>query len=371
MIEDVPDEPASPPSITFQELIRIVPIVEMLLDVPFDGIYITDRNRRIIFWNKGAENITGFSAREVMGHRCSDNILNHIDENGRLLCKADCPLERCMASRTPIKAKIFPKNKAGHRLPTLTHAAPLKDIEGRVVGGIEVFRDISHEDDLQQLQRKFNSIIKKYVSNATYNEVLVQASTSREASAELLDQTIMYVDVVQFTAFAESVPPPEVKKALDVLFDLCEVQVSEFHGDIDKFIGDAVMAIFDDANDALQAAVRILSDVQHMNELRKREEKTPLLVRIGINSGMVIHGEVGSAKRKEVTVLGDPVNTAARVQAMAQPSTLYVTESTIARLKRQDVFKHVGEVRLKGKSVDVKVFQYVGPDGGYVPEEGG
>ncbi len=345
---------------SFAEMIRILPNVEMLLDVPFDGIYVTDRQRRIIFWNKGAENITGYSAAEVLGRPCSDNILNHIDVNGNLLCTGSCPLQRSMDEEKPIQAKIFPLHKKGHRFPVLTHVTPLKDNEGRIIGAIEYFRDITKAEDLRLLLQKFNKIIKRYVSFASYSEAFTQASTSREAKAEVLDLTILFLDIVGFTAFVETETPSEVVWALNTIFSLCEVPIRECRGDIDKFMGDAALAVFNDANDAVQAGIRIQKIIHRIDEDRLQEGKQSLPVRIGINSGMVIRGEVGSLTRKEVMVIGDPVNTAARVQTMAKPGSILVTESTYSRLKNPRDFRDIGELQLKGKNVNVRVYEYCG-----------
>ena len=347
-------------SASLPEMIRNLPMVEMLLNVPFDGIYITDRHRRIIFWNKDAENITGYSAAEVLGRPCSANILNHIDLNGNPLCMGSCPLQRSMDEGKPVQAKVFPLHKKGHRFPTRTHVTPLKDNEGRVIGAIEYFRDITQEEDLRMLQKKFNNVIKKNVSFATYSEAFVQASTSREAKAEVLDQTILFLDIVGFTAFTETEKPSEVVWSLNTIFSLCELPIRECHGDIDKYMGDAALAVFDDANDAVQAGIRIQKIMGRVNEDRLQEGKKPLPVRIGINSGMVIRGEVGSHTRKEVMVIGDPVNTAARVQTMAKPGSILVTESTYSRLKKPQDFRDIGELKLKGKKMKVCVFEYCG-----------
>jgi class 3 adenylate cyclase len=261
----------------------------------------------------------------------------------------------------PIQAKVYPMHKKGHRIPTRTHVTPLKDNEGRVIGVIEYFRDISQAEDLRLLLSKFNKVVKKYVSFASYSEAFAQASTDREAKTEVLDQTILFMDIVSFTTFAETETPSEVVWALNTIFSLCEVPIRECRGDIDKFMGDAVLAVFNNATDAVQAGIRIQKIMGRINEDRLRERKQPLPVRIGINSGKVIRGEVGSLTRKEVMVIGDSVNTAARVQTMAKPGSILVTESAYSRLKNPGDFRDIGELQLKGKNEGVRVFEYCGP----------
>lgn len=111
-----------------------------------DGVYFTDKDRRITFWNKGAERITGYFASEVMGHKCADNILVHMDESGRSLCHGRCPLDASMKDSTPREAKIFLHHKQGHRIPVMVRTTPLTDGDGHVVGGAEFFTDISRQE---------------------------------------------------------------------------------------------------------------------------------------------------------------------------------------------------------------------------------
>lgn len=109
-----------------------------------DAVYITDRDRRILLWNKKAEEITGYSASEVVGTRCMDNILVHIDKYGHPLCTTDlCPLYRAIMKESPSKSPvlIYAKHKKGHRIPVSVSVAPMRDEKAEVIGGIEIFRD--------------------------------------------------------------------------------------------------------------------------------------------------------------------------------------------------------------------------------------
>lgn len=115
-----------------------------LLDSLADGVYITDVDRKILFWNQAAERITGWESREVVGRTCFDNILGHIDKDGHCLCGQEhCPLHRSIvtgnASEVPLL--VFARCKSGRRAPVEVTVAPLRGRHGETVGGIEVFRD--------------------------------------------------------------------------------------------------------------------------------------------------------------------------------------------------------------------------------------
>lgn len=115
-----------------------------ILDNLYDGLYFVDKNRIITYWNAAAEKITGFSAKEVIGKSCSDNILNHVDGEGNSLCLGLCPLIRTISNDQPCEVDAYLHHKEGHRLPVAIRASILKDENGDVIGGIELFSDISH-----------------------------------------------------------------------------------------------------------------------------------------------------------------------------------------------------------------------------------
>lgn len=117
-----------------------------ILDALADGAYITDPDRKILFWSRAAERITGWSAQEVVNHHCLDNILVHVDKDGNQLCSdVHCPLHRAMVtgemSEEPLL--VFAQHKQGHRIPMEVSVAPLRDQAGRTIGGIELFRDLT------------------------------------------------------------------------------------------------------------------------------------------------------------------------------------------------------------------------------------
>jgi diguanylate cyclase (GGDEF)-like protein/PAS domain S-box-containing protein len=109
-----------------------------------DGLYCVDNDRVIIYWNKAAELISGFTAEEVIGRCCSDSILTHVDENGHSLCNALCPLAETIEDDVSREATIYMHHKDGHRIPVSVRVSTLKNDFGVVVGGIELFTDISN-----------------------------------------------------------------------------------------------------------------------------------------------------------------------------------------------------------------------------------
>lgn len=112
-----------------------------VLDNLHDGVYFVDTARRIMYWNKGSERISGFSSAEVIGRRCADNILKHVNDEGVILCTTMCPLAHTMRDGKPRQANVYLHHKNGHRVPVIVNAIPLYGDEGQVVGAIESFTD--------------------------------------------------------------------------------------------------------------------------------------------------------------------------------------------------------------------------------------
>jgi diguanylate cyclase (GGDEF)-like protein/PAS domain S-box-containing protein len=157
-----------------------------LLDGLYDGVYFMDRDRVIRYWNRGAERITGFSAHEVVGKRCSDNVLMHIDENGRELCTAAlCPAVATMTDGRAHEVEVYLHHKDGHRLPVLTRVAPIRDPKGMITGAVEIFTDNRQLHEAKQhiadLERFALIDDLTQIGNRRYGEMCIQSSLNQLA----------------------------------------------------------------------------------------------------------------------------------------------------------------------------------------------
>ncbi|MAX25358.1 MAG: sensor domain-containing diguanylate cyclase [Phycisphaeraceae bacterium] len=106
-----------------------------------DGVYIVDRDRKILFWNQAAQAVTGYDADEVVGSRCNDNLLRHVDEQGRCLCEDGCPLQAIMEDGIPREAHVYLSHHDGHRVPVHVRGTPIFGSDNEVIGCVEVFND--------------------------------------------------------------------------------------------------------------------------------------------------------------------------------------------------------------------------------------
>ena len=125
-------------------------IYEEVLNNLYEGVYFLDADRTITFWNQGAERITGYPAPEVMGRSCADNILCHVDTEGTNLCQGKCPAAHTIEDGQLREADVFLLHRDGHRVPVRIRVAPILDVDGRIVGAVEVFSDNSSRETLRQ-----------------------------------------------------------------------------------------------------------------------------------------------------------------------------------------------------------------------------
>jgi diguanylate cyclase (GGDEF)-like protein/PAS domain S-box-containing protein len=121
-----------------------------LLDNLADGVYFTDMEGHVIYWNKGAERLSGFSQSDVVGNRCRDNILMHVNSSGEALCTSACPLRATIEDGQSREADIFLHHKGGSRLPVHVRVVPMRTDLGEIVGAVEVFSDNTAKTQLVQ-----------------------------------------------------------------------------------------------------------------------------------------------------------------------------------------------------------------------------
>jgi diguanylate cyclase (GGDEF)-like protein/PAS domain S-box-containing protein len=129
-----------------------------IIDSLFDGVYYVDLDRTILYWNKGAERLTGYSSLEMVGTNCWDNLLMHVDCKGVGLCQNGCPLHKSIQSGSQSEEDVYLHHKDGHRVPVRVQVTPVRDSQGSIIGAIEAFRDNSEKinalEMIEELQRK-------------------------------------------------------------------------------------------------------------------------------------------------------------------------------------------------------------------------
>lgn len=175
-----------------------------LLDNLHGGVYIVDEERKILYWNKAAEQISGFSTEEVVGHHCFDNILTHVDAEGRQLCTGICPLAKSMEDGQPRENEIYLHHKEGHRVPVSVRTNRLFDDEGSLIGGIELFTDLSQQEAyrlrIEELEKMAMLDNLTQLPNRHYLEKQL-ASAFQEKKNLNMEFGLFFMDIDHFKQF--------------------------------------------------------------------------------------------------------------------------------------------------------------------------
>ena len=177
-----------------------------------------------------------------------------------------------------------------------------------------------------------------------------------------LTATILFTDIIGFTSLSEEMSPREINLMLNQFFSRMTDIIFKYDGMIDKYIGDCLMAVFGapiekkkDPERAIQAAQEMRKELKKMIANEGLEKKFD--VRVGINTGQVVAGNIGSPNRMEYTVIGDPVNIASRLESIANPNQILIGEETYKLVKGKFKIKKVGPKRVKGKSAEIIVYE--------------
>jgi class 3 adenylate cyclase/tetratricopeptide (TPR) repeat protein len=215
---------------------------------------------------------------------------------------------------------------------------------------------------------------KSYTPKSLADKILTIRS-SIEGERKLV--TVLFADVANFTPMAEKLDPEEVHQIMDGCFRILMDEIHRYEGTINQFAGDGVMALFgapvaheDHAQRACYAALSIQKAMIEYSENVKRESGVDFKIRVGLNSGLVVVGSIGDDLRMDYTADGDTTNLASRMESMAEPETVYVTDETFKLTKGLFEFKALGEKKVKGKDKPVCVYKVLSAKDVYRPRLG-
>lgn len=217
-------------------------------------------------------------------------------------------------------------------------------------------------DDIRREQER-RARLARYSSPAVVERILDAPGHGMERMvADEGEVSVLFADLTGFTTMAERLPPSEVILILNEVFERLTGAVFELDGTLDKFRGDGMMAFFgaplsmpDHAERAIEAALRMQEALSMLNSAR--EGVRPIQMRIGVNSGNVVVGDIGSPQRKDYTVIGDVVNIASRLESfVAKPGQVVIGEATYAAAKQTFRCDALDEVRLKGRQKTVRPY---------------
>jgi adenylate cyclase len=229
-------------------------------------------------------------------------------------------------------------------------AAPLFESEGKAIGCMLVLEDITRE-------KRVRNTMARYVAKEVVDRLLASGQDFLDGSAHVA--TVLFSDIRRFTTLAEAMSPQDTVAMLNDYFTAMVEVVFTHGGMLDKYIGDALMAVFgaavgdaSDADSALAVATEMIRELARFNQLRRERGLEAIEIGIGIATGEVLAGSLGSRRRLEYTVIGDNVNLAARLEGANKHygTTVLVAASTVDTLKSAPTLRRLDLIKVKGKS---------------------
>jgi adenylate cyclase len=246
-------------------------------------------------------------------------------------------------------------------------------------GDLNITLPVASRDELGALTDSFNRMARslrekemikraftRYVAREVVEEILKDPE-NLVLSGERRQVTVLFCDVRGFTPMSERLAPEEVVLLLNDFYNLMIETTFKHDGTLDKFLGDAVMAVFgapmaypDHSARAIRTALAMQEGIAGLNARRGREGKEPIAVGIGVSAGEAVAGTVGTEDRMEYTVIGDSVNLAARLEANAKPGQILISYRTYERVRDLVEARPLGRIRVKGKEEEVEVYEVLG-----------
>ncbi len=228
-----------------------------------------------------------------------------------------------------------------------------------VIGQAELNQQIRAEEEMRKRLERFHSpqVIEMILKGG-------QSTQEELMEPKEVQATVLFTDIAGFTPLAERLPPREVTMLLNQHFSRMTDIIFEHGGTLDKYIGDGLMAVFgapvektDDAVQAVRAALRMREEFLKMRD--SEDQSVSFDMRLGINSGSVVAGNIGSPRRMDYTVIGDPVNIAARLETAAESNQILIGQDTYRLVKGKFKINKVGAKKLKGKSAEIMAYEVI------------
>jgi adenylate cyclase len=207
--------------------------------------------------------------------------------------------------------------------------------------------------------------LTRYHSPGVINRIMQDGDAEGAFMAQERDVSVMFCDIVGFTTMSQHAPPQEIADMLNDFFGRMGEVIFEHDGTLDKFIGDAILAVFgapfEQPDHATKAVAAALAMQRELIKANAEHPGRPLRMRIAINSGRALTGDIGSPKRREFTVLGDVVNTASRLEStVAKPDQIVISKNTLEKIGNAFQVQPLGGVKLRGRDTELEVFEVVG-----------
>ncbi|MBT6179313.1 MAG: GAF domain-containing protein [Deltaproteobacteria bacterium] len=324
---------------------------ESMLESMSNGVLTMDVDGKIVTCNLGGAKILKIRrAEDILNQQCSDVF---VGENSWMVERVK-KVRESNRPETIVDAEIQCDKE---RVSINININPLLNSEGKSLGTMLVMEDISSE-------KRIKSTMSRYMNPQLAEQML--AGGEDVLGGKSVKATILFSDIRSFTSITEQLGAAGTVSMLNEYFtDMVEAIQGE-GGMLDKFIGDAIMAGFgvpvsyeDDEDRAMRAAINMFKRLAALNKVRQLRGEAPIEMGVGLNTDMVISGNIGSPKRMDYTMIGDGVNLAARLESACKTysAQILISEYTYASLKGTYRMREVDKVIVKGKSEPVSIYE--------------
>ncbi len=333
---------------------------EHILESMDNGVIALDFEGKIITFNAAASRILGIPAEEAL-ERYYPEVFFEYDGNDEF---NDVLINVIDTRQTHFYCETMFVRKDGRTVPLAINSSLLKDERGQEYGVVSVFSDLTEIKKREFLQDTLTRYVTKQVV-----ELILEHPENIILDGEEREATVFFSDIRGFTTLAERMPPKDLVAMLREYFTLMVDAVFQYQGTVDKFIGDSIMAIFgaptpqpDHAERAVRTALEMKRMLHGFNQNRIESGKEAIRIGVGINTGHVVVGNIGSVQRLEYTAIGDAVNLASRLEGINKQygTEMIISESTFRQLPDNILVRELDNVRVKGKHDPSKIYEVIG-----------
>jgi len=323
---------------------------ESMLESMSNGVITLDDAETVITCNAAGSKILQARVEDIVGQKV-EALFG--EDNAWIVEK----IRKLEADPTPDITMDAEMRVRGEAVSVNSTILPLTSVEGERLGTMVMFEDISSE-------KRMKSTMSRYVDPAIADQLMAKGGEAM--GGQSVTATLLFSDIRGFTTLTEALGPQATVTLLNEYFEIMVDCITREGGMLDKFIGDAIMAGFgiplahdDDEDRAVRAAVSMIRELNAWNVVREAEGKLPVHIGIGLNTDIVVSGNIGSKKRMDYTVIGDGVNLAARLESACKQysAKILISEFTQAKLRGIYRMREVDLVVVKGKTQPVSVYE--------------
>jgi adenylate cyclase len=336
----------------FEEVLQLKNYNEGILKSLTNGVVTLDVDGRIEKVNEAGARILATAENDLVGQTAATVFAN---SNPWIVKSLSFVAQ---TGKTDFHADVDLRRRDGQTISVNLNVAQLLSIDDKPSGAMLVLEDITRE-------KRVRTTMARYMAKEVVDKLLEQGGEDA-LSGSSQEATVLFSDIRRFTTIAERLGTRMTVTLLNEYFTEMVEVIFASGGILDKYIGDAIMAVFGapmqnpfDADNALKAANEMLRALRRVNERRAAEGKEQFEIGVGLSTGEVMAGNIGSVKRMEYTVIGDTVNLAARLESATKHygATILLSEATVARLASRADLREIDLVRTKGFSRPALIYE--------------